>query len=160
MYELRKFFFEQLSASAVSGNDNLSILLQQFSNNGNTSRCMAQSPVKRSDNNPFLFYHSPKIDNDLPSFLRRARVGCYFCLMTKRKLQRFAENQTFSNVFQPKSKYPFQDYELKGKWNKEYFKNDNPIVLELGCGRGEYTTQLSEKYPYKNFIGIDIKGAR
>jgi tRNA (guanine-N7-)-methyltransferase len=80
--------------------------------------------------------------------------------MTKRKLQRFAENDTFSNVFQPRFKYPFKDFEIKGKWNRQYFKNDNPIVLELGCGRGEYTTQLSETYPQKNFIGIDIKGAR
>jgi len=80
--------------------------------------------------------------------------------MTKRKLQRFAENETFSNVFQPKSNYPFKDFELKGKWNVEYFKNNNPIVLELGCGRGEYTTQLAAAYPQKNFIGIDIKGAR
>jgi|ERR1041385_7216418 tRNA (guanine-N7-)-methyltransferase len=80
--------------------------------------------------------------------------------MTKRKLQRFAENETFSNVFQPGFKYPFHDFELKGKWHKEYFGNNNPIVLELGCGRGEYTTQLAETYPQKNFIGIDIKGAR
>lgn len=80
--------------------------------------------------------------------------------MAKRKLQRFAENETFANVFQPRFKYPFRDFELKGKWNKEYFKNDNPIVLELGCGRGEYTTKLSETFPRKNFIGIDIKGAR
>jgi tRNA (guanine-N7-)-methyltransferase len=90
----------------------------------------------------------------------KVRESAYFCLMTKRKLQRFAENETFTNVFQPTSKYPFKDFKLKGKWNEEYFKNDNPIVLELGCGRGEYATQLSEKYPGKNFIGIDIKGAR
>ena len=80
--------------------------------------------------------------------------------MAKRKLQRFAENETFSNVFQPKFKYPFHDFALKGKWRSEYFKNANPIVLELGCGRGEYTTRLSEAFPEKNFIGIDIKGAR
>jgi tRNA (guanine-N7-)-methyltransferase len=80
--------------------------------------------------------------------------------MTKRKLQRFAENETFSNVLQPKFKYPFHDFELKGRWHKEYFRNNNPIVLELGCGRGEYTTRLSEIFPQKNFIGIDIKGAR
>lgn len=49
---------------------------------------------------------------------------------------------------------------MKGKWREEYFHNDNPIVLELGCGKGEYTVGLGEKYPEKNFIGIDIKGAR
>src|SRR5262245_58414834 len=80
--------------------------------------------------------------------------------MAKRKWQRFAENETFVNVFQPRFKYPFHDFALKSRWHKEYFKNDNPIVLELGCGRGEYTTRLSETFPKKNFIGIDIKGAR
>lgn len=80
--------------------------------------------------------------------------------MAKRKLQRFAENETFSNVFQPRFKYPFHDFELKGKWHEQFFRNRNPIVLELGCGRGEYTTHLSEAFPGKNFIGIDIKGAR
>jgi len=80
--------------------------------------------------------------------------------MTKHKLQRFAELETLSNVFQPKAEFPPQDFFLKGKWNAEYFRNENPIVLELGCGRGEYTTKLSEMFPQKNFIGIDIKGAR
>ena len=80
--------------------------------------------------------------------------------MPKHKLQRFAELETFTNVFQPKMKFPPQDFFLKGKWNKEYFRNENPIVLELGCGRGEYTTKFSEMFPKKNFIGIDIKGAR
>ena len=56
--------------------------------------------------------------------------------------------------------FPPQDFFLKGKWNKEYFCNQNPIVLELGCGRGEYTTRLSELFPERNFIGIDVKGAR
>lgn len=51
-------------------------------------------------------------------------------------------------------------FELKGNWNKTVFKNNHPIVLELGCGKGEYTVALAEKYPEKNFIGIDIKGAR
>ena len=52
------------------------------------------------------------------------------------------------------------NFKLKGKWNSDYFKNNNPIVLELGCGKGEYSNGLAEKYPDKNFIGIDIKGAR
>ena len=80
--------------------------------------------------------------------------------MTKHKLQRFAELETLANVFQPKLGFPPQDFSLKGKWNAEYFRNENPIVLELGCGRGEYTTKLSEMFPQKNFIGVDIKGAR
>jgi len=81
--------------------------------------------------------------------------------MSKGKLQRYAAIKTYDNVFEPEILFNFQtDYELKGKWNLEYFKNNNPIVLELGCGKGEYSIGLAEKYPNKNFIGIDIKGAR
>ncbi len=79
----------------------------------------------------------------------------------KKKLKRFAEMQSFDNVFQPAFNEIFKnDFKLKGKWNAEFFKNDNPIVLELGCGKGEYSVGLAEKFPDKNFIGIDIKGAR
>ncbi|MBW7870429.1 MAG: tRNA (guanosine(46)-N7)-methyltransferase TrmB [Flavobacteriia bacterium] len=80
--------------------------------------------------------------------------------MGKNKLKRFAENKTFDNVFQPKRDEMICGFELKGNWNKTVFKNNHPIVLELGCGKGEYTVALAEKYPEKNFIGIDIKGAR
>jgi len=77
------------------------------------------------------------------------------------KLKRFQENETFKNVFQPKREELVDAvYQYKGNWNKEVFKNDNPLVLELGCGKGEYTTALAKKYPNRNFIGIDIKGAR
>lgn len=80
---------------------------------------------------------------------------------SKNKLKRFNENKTFSNLFQPSREILLQDdFSLKGKWNKVYFKNNNPIVLELGCGKGEYTLGLSKISPKKNFIGIDIKGAR
>jgi tRNA (guanine-N7-)-methyltransferase len=79
----------------------------------------------------------------------------------KNKLARFAENETFANLFQlTYEQVTKEGFALKGKWNKEFFKNDNPIVLELGCGKGEYTVGLAKKYPNKNFIGIDIKGAR
>lgn len=81
--------------------------------------------------------------------------------MAKRKLQRFAENKTFAHLHQPAFDEIFQkDFKLKGKWGTEFFKNDNPIVLELGCGKGEYTIGLAQRYPEKNFIGVDIKGAR
>ena len=81
--------------------------------------------------------------------------------MTKRKLQRFAEIATFSNVFQHKQfEQDVQDFPLKGTWNKEYFKNDYPIIIELGCGKGEYTVGMAEKFKDKNFIGIDLKGNR
>ena len=78
-----------------------------------------------------------------------------------RKLERFAEIKTFSNVFEPDGeKIRTEDYPMKGKWKGEYFRNNNPLVLELGCGKGEYTIGLSGKFPGKNFIGLDIKGAR
>lgn len=77
--------------------------------------------------------------------------------MGKDKLRRFALMQDFENVFQPAVGGEFP---LKGKWRSEYFKNDNPIVLELGCGKGEYSVGLAKHFPNKNFIGVDIKGAR
>ncbi|MDR2222287.1 MAG: tRNA (guanosine(46)-N7)-methyltransferase TrmB [Flavobacteriaceae bacterium] len=79
---------------------------------------------------------------------------------SKNKLKRFRENETFENVIQPTREEMIAELHLKGKWGKELFKNDNPIVLELGCGKGEYTVELAKRFPDKNFIGIDIKGAR
>ena len=81
--------------------------------------------------------------------------------MSKGKLQKFAEMETFKNVFQ----YPYSvisevPFTMKGHWREQYFHNDNPIVLELGCGKGEYTVGLARMYPNINFIGVDIKGAR
>lgn len=79
---------------------------------------------------------------------------------SKNKLKRFKENETFGNVVQPtRDQLVNGEFPLKGNWNG-FFGNDNPIVLELGCGKGEYTVGLAERYPDKNFIGIDIKGAR
>ena len=81
--------------------------------------------------------------------------------MGKDKLRKFAENLTFECLVQPEFDDIFhKDHPLKGHWHKEFFHNDNPIVLELGCGRGEYTVALAERNPDKNYIGIDIKGAR
>jgi len=80
---------------------------------------------------------------------------------SKNKLRRFRENETFENVIQPsREELEKDEFSLKGNWNKDFFKNDNPIVLELGCGKGEYTIGLSKQDSTKNFIGIDIKGAR
>lgn len=79
---------------------------------------------------------------------------------SKNKLKRFKENETFANVFQPTREEVLNNGLLKkGQWHA-FFGNDNPIVLELGCGKGEYTVGLAKRYPNKNFIGIDIKGAR
>lgn len=80
--------------------------------------------------------------------------------MAKNKLAKFADMATYENVFQVAFDTLKQEgFPLKGKWNT-YFQNNNPIVLELGCGKGEYTVGLARKFPEKNFIGIDIKGAR
>ena len=80
---------------------------------------------------------------------------------SKNKLKRFKENETFPNVFQPTREELVDDtFGLKGQWRDKVFKNENPLVLELGCGKGEYTVGLAERYPNKNFVGVDIKGAR
>lgn len=79
---------------------------------------------------------------------------------SKNKLKRFKENETFRNVIQPtREEITNGSFALKGKWN-EFFGNDNPLVLELGCGKGEYTIGMAKQNKNKNFIGIDIKGAR
>lgn len=81
--------------------------------------------------------------------------------MGKNKLRKFAEMQQFDCVYQ----YPFgrlqsEGFPLRGLWHKEVFGNDNPLTLELGCGKGEYTVELAERFPERDYIGIDIKGAR
>jgi len=78
----------------------------------------------------------------------------------KNKLKHFAENETFDNMFQVKYEDVIEGFEHRGSWNDTFFKNNNNIVLELGCGKGEYTVGLAKLFPEKNFIGIDIKGAR
>jgi tRNA (guanine-N7-)-methyltransferase len=81
--------------------------------------------------------------------------------MTKKKLQRFADMETFSNVIQPSiSEILGKDFYLKGIWNRNYFFNNYPVVLELGCGKGEYTVELARQFPLRNFVGVDIKGSR
>ena len=80
---------------------------------------------------------------------------------SKNKLKRFKENLTFKNVIQPSREILVDNnFEYKGKWSDLFFKNNNPIIIELGCGKGEYSTELAKLNPEKNFIGIDIKGAR
>ncbi len=78
---------------------------------------------------------------------------------SKNKRKRFRENETFSNVIQPTRKEVFEGFLLKGNWHT-HFNNNNPIVLELGCGKGEYTIALARKNKNTNYIGIDLKGAR
>ena len=81
--------------------------------------------------------------------------------MGKNKLARWTEFGSYDNVIQPQIEdVAGKDHPIKGRWNSELFKNTNPIVLELGCGKGEYSVGLAENFPDKNFIGIDIKGAR
>lgn len=77
--------------------------------------------------------------------------------MGKNKLKKFAAVKEFNNFYEPVMK---ESFPLRGNWNAEHFHNDNPIILELGCGKGEYSVGLGRHFPDKNFIGIDIKGAR
>ncbi|MFN8325523.1 MAG: tRNA (guanosine(46)-N7)-methyltransferase TrmB [Flavobacteriaceae bacterium] len=80
---------------------------------------------------------------------------------SKNKLKRFKENETFNNVIQPtREEVVNGNFPFKGKWNSDFFKNDKPIIVELGCGKGEYTIGLAERNPNANYIGIDVKGAR
>ena len=81
--------------------------------------------------------------------------------MGKGKLAKFADMASYENVFQyPYSVVEHVPFEMQGHWREQYFHNDHPIVLELGCGKGEYTVELAKLYPEMNFIGVDIKGAR
>ena len=80
--------------------------------------------------------------------------------MAKNKLRKFAQMKDYKHVVEPSLGELKAGLALKGKWGKDFFKNNNPLVVELGCGMGEYSVGLAEKYPEKNFLGIDIKGAR
>ena len=81
--------------------------------------------------------------------------------MGKGKLAKFADMESYKNVFQyPYSVVEHVPFEMRGHWHGQYFHNQNPIILELGCGKGEYTVGLAKQFPDKNFIGVDIKGAR
>lgn len=81
--------------------------------------------------------------------------------MGKNKLIKWAEMETFKNVIQPGPEMNFgKDHPFKGNWKKGVFQNENPLIIELGCGKGEYTTGLASIFPENNYIGIDIKGAR
>lgn len=80
---------------------------------------------------------------------------------SKNKLKRFKENETFDNVVQPtRDEVVNGEFPYKGKWKSDFFKNDNPIIVELGCGKGEYTIGLAQRNPNVNYVGIDVKGAR
>lgn len=80
---------------------------------------------------------------------------------SKNKLKRFQDNEVFDNVIQPlRSEIVDEEFQFKGKWKRDFFKNDKPLILELGCGKGEYTLGLAERNKDCNYLGIDIKGAR
>ena len=81
-------------------------------------------------------------------------------MVAKKKLIHFTENLSFPHLFQPQYQDIQPCFRMRGIWCKEFFRNDHPITLELGCGKGEYTIELARQYPNRNFIGIDIKGAR
>lgn len=81
--------------------------------------------------------------------------------MAKNKLQRWAEMETYPHVLQGSGvEFLSNDHAIKGQWHSDFFKNEKPVILELGCGKGEYTIGLAERFPDKNFIGVDVKGHR
>lgn len=80
--------------------------------------------------------------------------------MAKSKLERFADIDEFENVFELTDFQKDSNAKPKGLWREKIFQNENPVVLELACGKGEYTVELAEKEPCRNFVGIDIKGSR
>ncbi len=97
--------------------------------------------------------NQPKLPIGLTTFVRR--------IMAKKKLERFAEMKEFRCLFEPEmDQVRTGNFSLRGRWHEEYFGNDHPITLELGCGKGEYTVELAQRYPRRNFIGVDVKGAR
>lgn len=82
-------------------------------------------------------------------------------MSAKRKLEKFAQNKTFPHFFEPKFNFSEpSDFEMKGNWSNNFFKNNKQLILELGCGKGEYTVELAQKFSNFNYIGVDIKGAR
>lgn len=81
--------------------------------------------------------------------------------MGKNKLKKFADLDTYEHVVQiPFKQLELEEFQYKGKWSSEFFGNNHPVILELGCGKGEYTVKLASHFPELNFIGIDIKGSR
>lgn len=80
--------------------------------------------------------------------------------MARKKLKRFEDNEAFTHVYEPTREEVFKGYAMRGNWREKAFGNERPIVLELGCGKGEYTVALAKNDPDKNYIGVDIKGAR
>ena len=140
--------------------------------NRNTARGMSESPIERRDQYFLFFVQKQKVFSILAQITKIRLVlwnttykpwilNLERFVMAKRKLKRFADVETFDNVAKPTMEEAMSDsFALKGKWNSDYFNNENPIVLELACGKGEYTIGLAKNYPNKNFIGIDIKGAR
>jgi len=91
--------------------------------------------------------------------ISRQSISVYLA-MAKKKLERFADIKTFPNVFEFNFHELAKGFSETGKWNSGFFRNEQPIVLELGCGKGEYTVGLAKRSPQKNFIGVDLKGNR
>jgi len=80
---------------------------------------------------------------------------------SKNKLKRFQDNDHFKNVIQPsREEVVAEQFAYKGKWREAFFKNEHPLIVELGCGKGEYSVGLAKRFPENNYVGIDIKGAR
>jgi tRNA (guanine-N7-)-methyltransferase len=125
---------------------------------------MAQAPIKGCNEDAGVAEHASSAEALLGTVRRRgAKIGGLFSRTTmgKNKLSRFADNATYEHVVQPTfTELQAADLKFKGKWNSGFFHREAPLVLELGCGGGEYTVGLAQLEPEKNYIGVDIKGAR
>lgn len=159
----RKSLHQDHFSGTIGSYKNLSFLIQKFLNNRNATGSMSEAPIEWSHQYfSDCFGHKCKgrIIIDAAATLKLLTFAQNCIKLGKDKLRRFAELEHLERVFQPKGLFLDKEHELKGNWNRMVFHNDHPIVLELGCGRGEYTIGLCRKFPENNFVGIDIKGAR
>lgn len=100
-----------------------------------------------------------KTQNKISFDFTSAKIGLYFCRMARKKLKRFQDNEAYAHVVEPTREEASKGIDQRGKW-KQWFGKDAPLVLELGCGKGEYTIALAKDNPETLFVGVDIKGAR
>ena len=101
-----------------------------------------------------------KMDSEYGPQILLYLPGKIYALICPDKLKKFRDNAMFDHVIEPTRELLYEGFDLKGKWASKFFQNNKPIILELGCGKGDYTVGLARMFPEKNFIGIDIKGAR